>query len=253
LIYQQQEGIDCENIHEKCTNAIGNIQNAQKEFNKENYIQAIQFYNSVININPDDPNVQEWIDMCNQKKAEQIDKKKLYAISLFDKGNYGETIQIAMQVLKLDPKNDKAIQLLCKSHFWRAMSNLTQKDYDKLKFEYERSQKYNIMCNNCIRYMDLYSTKDLENHYQAGSSKIGVNNNIYDYIDSLAVVKCVNPGYKQVSYHLKRLKNNLKNFKYVVVNKFNNSDNAEKEQLGNKLRKIDSYLKLLEILETTVH
>jgi len=254
-VLQQMNNIDCgNNTQIKAQNALKILQNAQKEFKSKKFNQAIQTYKNVLKINPQDPNVQKLIDTCYKKRAGLIDEKTSIGISLFKQKDYNKAIKIFKTVIKLDPANEKAIQFLCKSHFWCALSHLNQKDknFDRFISEYKQAQNYNKKCNNCIKFRDQYSTKDLENHYQTGSSKIDIKNKIYHYIDHLVIVKAVSPQYKKVTSHLNRLKKHLVNFRYIIVNKLKGSNLSEKEKLEIKLQKVDNYVKLLKMIENNI-
>lgn len=85
-----------------------------KEFHNHNYLQAIINFKKVIDIDPDNKQIQNYLELAQRSQEQEIKKKNALeqyykdGCQYFEQWKFPEALQQFKQVLELDPENEQA-------------------------------------------------------------------------------------------------------------------------------------------------
>ncbi len=94
----------------KMLNVEQMLENAKSEFVQENYIQAMEHFNQVLEKDPQNNQALNYLDQCQKKLSEKVDEYFNKGLELYSRENYRLAIQYWQKALEINPYHKGSIE-----------------------------------------------------------------------------------------------------------------------------------------------
>jgi tetratricopeptide (TPR) repeat protein len=229
--------------------------------NKE-YVDAINEFNKVLNVNPTDPIALNYIALAYFEKGrssfenkaypqaqrefetslkynkdcpecrqyiDQIEKKNHVslredAIALYNGKKFEEAIVKLEAVAQENPKDAPIQDYLAKSHFQEGLVLFGKEDYLAARDQFKASLKYDKKCDQCEKNIQKCENTYKEVHYDKGLANFG-DQKLAEAIAEWESVSALDPDYKDVKKNLTKARDLLERLESIRRSKTEENKN----------------------------
>ena len=143
-LYDEWDGSQKQRLVENC---IVILKEAEQYFSEKNYVSAKSKYQEVVSINPQDPNIPQKIQICNQYICTSLFGE---AKNYYSKQNYESAKSKYQEISNINPEYPNITQLIsdcekqqCLALLRKAESYFSNEDYESAKYEFQRILRIN--------------------------------------------------------------------------------------------------------------
>jgi tetratricopeptide (TPR) repeat protein len=215
-------------------------------FNSKNYEDAINEFNKVLNVYPDDKIALEYLSLSyfelgmtayqqeayakaiqsfnealaynkdcpdcqtyiDKCKDKNIDSVRGRAIGSYNEKKYPEAITYFEKVLQQNPEDETTREYLSNAHFENGLVLFYKSKYLEARDEFKSAFQYDPSCDLCEKYIRESEEMYKEFHYEEGVRYFN-DEKLEDAIKQWEMVSAIDPNFKDVEDQLERARKYL--------------------------------------------
>jgi tetratricopeptide (TPR) repeat protein len=222
-------------------------------YNEKNYAAAINEFNKVLNLNPEDKAALEYLSLAYFEQGKSSFEKEEYkqaieefetalrynekcsdcqdyikksqerssrasirsrAVALFKEKNFEEAIGEFEKVIKLNPNDSEALEYISFSHFQQGLVLFGKENYLTARDEFKASLQYNKECEKCEEYIQKSEETYKDAHYSRALMCFR-DEKLADAVQEWELVYEIDPNYKDVDSNLKKARKLLERLESI--------------------------------------